>query len=254
MTEPSRSPLAGRTVLLTRAAHQIPELARLVRARGARPVAFPCMEMECLNRSILDHRGALDDADWVLFTSANGVDCVISALGAASLAGHRIVAVGAKTASALTRAGLEPKRTARRASQEGVVELLAKEPPGTLVFYRAEQGRDYLVTELERRGWRVRLVPAYRMRCPEADASAIRAQLREGQIDAVLLGSSRTARHYARRIGDARLASRPILVAISPQVAEAARDAGLRVQVVARDASFDAMLDALEAHFQEDAR
>jgi len=72
--------------------------------------------------------------------------------------------------------------------------------------------------------------------------------LQNHAIDAVLLGSVETARGLISRIG-IDLARQPLAVAISPRVAASATALGLRVQVVAQSASFEAMLDALAHHF-----
>jgi len=65
----------------------------------------------------------------------------------------------------------------------------------------------------------------------------------------VLLGSAKTAAHYLQRIGSTSLANRPVVVAMSEKMASSALGCGLRVQVVAKKASFEAMLDALAEYF-----
>jgi uroporphyrinogen-III synthase len=121
--------------------------------------------------------------------------------------------------------------------------------PERLVFFRAETGGDAVIRALEGAGASVHLIPAYRAVCPEDDAGPVRAMLARNEVDAVLLGSARAARHYLQRIGDAALAGRPAIAVISDQAARASRELGLGVQVVAKEASFAAMLDGLEAWF-----
>ncbi|MFQ5519405.1 MAG: uroporphyrinogen-III synthase, partial [Mariprofundus sp.] len=85
---------------------------------------------------------------------------------------------------------------------------------------------------------------------PASDASKVTHMLQQGEIDAVLLGSAKVARFYLHRIGSLALANKPVLAVISEQLAVDARELGLNVQIVAKHASFDAMLDALVEYFE----
>ena len=70
------SPIANKTILITRAAHQAPEFADALRRLGGTPVLFPTIEIvapaswdEC-DRAI----DALYMYDGIIFTSRNGVE------------------------------------------------------------------------------------------------------------------------------------------------------------------------------------
>jgi len=106
-----------------------------------------------------------------------------------------------------------------------------------------------LAKALVQRGVTVEVVSAYRTICPEGDAGDVISMLQTGDIDAVLLGSAKTAMHYLQRVGSLEVSNRPVIVAISEKMAVAVRDMGLHVQVVAKEASFEAMLDALAEYF-----
>ncbi len=194
------------------------------------------------------------DGVQVLFTSTNGVHCVAGILGdafAPTLQAVPVVTIGRHTADVLEALGVQVAWTSPLASQEGLVDAYRQRGlPGRLVFFRAEQGRDMLSKTLEAAGVDVCLVPAYRMICPDDDASVVIQALKNGEIDAVLLGSARTAQHYVQRVKKG-LANRPAIVVISQQVAHETRAMGLDVQVVANEASFASMLDGLEAWFHE---
>lgn len=246
--------LHGRRILVTRAAEQAAPTEALIRARGGEPVPFPCLALACRPQAIRDAAGTLaDEALDIAFTSANGVRCVAESLTASEreeLGRHRLAAVGEKTAAAMREHGWPAAIVAAAASQDGLIAAYRDEGlPQHLLLFRAEEGRDTLPDWLQAQGVTVTVVHAYRTACPEDDAAPVIAALRAGDIDAVLLGSTRTAAHYAKRIGDAELASKPVLVAISPEVARAARALGLGVKVVAANASFPSMLDALARHY-----
>lgn len=249
------SSLAGKRILLTRAAGQCATVAQLTAQLGATAVCFPCLAVQCLPDNIRKGLSALPEEAAILLSSANGVSCAAQALGddfATLLAGHQVIAVGEHTAAALARHGINVAWMADEASQEGLIQDFSKHGwPSTLCFLRAEDGRDVLQQAMQAQGVDVRLIHAYRTICPQDDPSDIVQALQHGDIDAVLLGSSRTARHYVQRIGNAQLADRPAVAVISPQVASAAQEAGLSVQAVAKEASFSAMLDALADYFSE---
>jgi len=256
MIEPVK-PLSGKRILMTRAAEQCPAVAALIEQRGGQGVEFPCLAVQCMPESIRSGLQAAPDDAALLLSSVNGVHCAEQALGSAfasTLQGRSVIAVGEHTAAALQQYDAQVTWTARDASQEGLVQGFAEHGlPSDICFLRAAQGRDLLQHSLEAQGVAVHLIAAYRTVCPQNDASAIRQQLENGEIDAVLLGSSRTALHYVQRIGNTVLADRPVAVVISPQVAAAAEGAGLSVQVVAKETSFAGMLDALSTYYETDA-
>jgi len=246
--------LAGKRILITRAASQFEAVAEQVHARGAEAISFPCLSVQHMPDQVRKGLAEIASNASILFTSANGVHSLAEALANdfSSISAHPLIAVGPQTAAALTAHGLTASWLAENASQEGLIAGFEQHGmPENVCFLRAEQGRDAVRIALEAAGVRVQMVTAYRTVCPADDASPVIAQLENGEIDAVLLGSSRCAAHYVQRIGDAQLADRQIVVVISQQVARAAEHAGLSVQCVAKETSFAGMLDSLTAYFTE---
>ena len=192
----------------------------------------------------------------ILFTSVNGVHCAASVCGEAfhpTFSKHPIAAVGEKTAEALEAYGLQTMLLPKTSSQEGLVEAYCKQGiPASLLFFRAVEGRDHFSEQMRKLGCDVQLAPIYETVCPTEDATAAKQALAANEIDAVLLGSSKTASHYVQRIGDLALADTPVIACISPKVAEhTEKHLGLSVQVVAKEASFASMLDGLEHYFAD---
>jgi len=252
------SGLTGKRILITRASGQVDSIAKRIRQRGGIPVAFPCLAVQCCPESIRQSVELLEgDGVHALFTSANGVHCVAEALRDAFVSTFEsvpVVAIGHRTAEALSDMDVQAAWVPQKASQEGLMDAYRQRGlPTRLVFFRAEQGRNMLPEALKTAGVDVRLIPAYRTICPDDDATAVIESLKNRDVDAILLGSSRTAQHYMHRIGDSRLANRPATVVISEQVANTARAMNLDVQVVAKEASFASMLDGLEEWFQKNA-
>jgi len=248
--------LNGKTILVTRTEKQSRITASEIRKRGGNPIVFPCMEVERLDSNIRSALPILQgNPTTILFTSGNGVDCVAEVLGnafAMLLKPHRLIAVGEITAAALANYGVNSHIEPDNPSQAGLIGLFERiGAPEHLLFFRAKEGSDAVAKSLSTKGSKVKTIYAYRMRCPEADATEIANRMAAGGIDGVLLGSARTTANYIRRIGSIETAGIPAIVVISPQVAAFAEKEGLKVQAVAKRASFDAMLDALSEYFSE---
>ncbi|MDQ6996439.1 MAG: uroporphyrinogen-III synthase [Mariprofundus sp.] len=255
------SGLREKQILLTRAEKYYPALSQVVESFGATPVSLPCLAIEDMPQSIAIGMRLLENCSDVLFTSASGVHAVAKVMADAgrglfdALLDRRIAAVGRKTANALSLLGVGVDIMPTTASQDGLIEAYeANGLPDGLLFFRAEQGRDTLVESMLQHGVRVAMAPAYRTICPSGDADNVIAKLQAGEIDAVLLGSAKTASHYLQRVGSLELANRPVIAAISANMAIAARVLGLDVQVVAKEASFEAMLDALAEYYNSGSR
>jgi len=233
----------------------------MVQARGAVALSFPCLAIEEMPTSVAAGMGLLDGCSDVLFSSASGVHAVARVVADQGgslgeiLVGKRIAAVGGKTAAALSQLGVRVDIIPEHASQDGLIDAYkSRGLPHSLLFFRAEEGRENVADALSQQGVRVVTVPAYRTICPLEDASEVIARLQHGEIDAVLLGSAKTAAHYLQRIGSVELVNRPVVVAISEKMAVSARGLGLNVQVVAKRASFEAMLDALAEYFDSGSK
>jgi uroporphyrinogen-III synthase len=75
----SALPLAGRRVLVTRAAHQAGKLSEGLRALGVEPVEVPVLEIrppasfEPFDAALRQ----LDSYDWLILTSANAVRALV---------------------------------------------------------------------------------------------------------------------------------------------------------------------------------
>ncbi|HKI62707.1 MAG TPA: uroporphyrinogen-III synthase [Mariprofundaceae bacterium] len=248
-------PLNGKRILLTRAANQMQELEQSVSRRGATPVLFPCLQVKSMPDNVRKAISCISDFSDVVFTSSNGVESVAASAEdlQAALRGKRIAAVGEATARALQDVGITADIVPTLASQDGLMHAYIEHGlPSGLMFFRASEGREHLAQALTTAGVHVATVAAYETVCPEGDASGVIKQLQHYGIDAVLLGSSKAARCYVQRIltaADIALADRPAIAVLSEQVKAAAIDAGLSVQVVAKRASFDSMLDELTAYF-----
>src|SRR5260221_9527689 len=107
VAEQASSPLAGKCVVITRAASQSAALIAALKARGAEAVSLPLIQiLPPLDFAPLDSAvHNLTNFDWLIFTSQNTVTAVadrISAIPtAAAAASVRVEAVGKATSEAV---------------------------------------------------------------------------------------------------------------------------------------------------------
>lgn len=258
-------PLAGRTIVVTRAADQAARFVTLLEAAGARVLLAPTIAIEPpaswepLDRAL----AGLEGFSWVIFTSVNGVAMVDRRLrvrgpGWAAVARRRVAAIGPATAEALAEHGVQADVVPREYRAEGLVEQLrGRVGPGDHVLLpRAAETRDVLVTGLRRLGAAVTEVPAYTTRRVAASAGRLREALAAGAVDAVTFTSSSTVRSFAELFTarERRQLFRGVTVAsIGPVTAATAAEYGLPTGVMPRQYTIPALAQALADHFARQA-
>lgn len=253
--------LAGLRVVVTRPRRQAGQLMTVLADRGAEPVSLPTIRIEPLpDTTTLDT--ALEAAangayDWIVFTSANAVEAVVSRLQAvgieaARLAGTRIAAIGPATAHAATTTDLNVSIVPRAAHAEALAEeLLRHIVAGAKVLYpRSAIGRDHVATALRDAGVVVDVIDAYEtIPEPEIDPQILE-QFRQGEIDAIAFASPSSIQNLISLLGEEKDAlTRVPAICAGPVTAQAAHEAGLIVAVISDDPGAAAMADALAKHW-----
>jgi len=200
----SSLPLAGRRVLVTRAAHQAGKLSEGLRALGAEAVEVPVLEIQ--PPASFDPLDAalrqLDRYDWMILTSANAVRALEERAAVLRLrleagASMRVAVIGEATAAAARKAGLAVALIPERYLAESLVSSLSDAAAGCRVLLaRAAVARDVIPDALREAGATVDAVDAYRNVMPEDAPVRLRQALADG-IDAVPFTSSSSVTHLA---------------------------------------------------------
>jgi uroporphyrinogen III methyltransferase/synthase len=252
-------PLFGRRILVTRTAEQAGEFSSLLETRGAEALSCPVIEIvppatwDELDAEI----GRLAETDFLVLTSANGVDAFFSRLKASgldlrALKDVKLVAVGPKTAAALEALGLRPDLQPGDYRAEGVVALLAgQDLAGKRVLYpRAELARDLIPRELATRGAVVAAPVAYRTLPPAEGAGRVRRALEE-DIDAVTFTSSSTVENFLKMAGDEgrKLLEKIAVFSIGPQTTATVERHGLKVAAEASSSTLEGLVEAMTEYF-----
>lgn len=231
MTDPV-GPLATRSVLVTRPAHQCEGLVARLSEAGAESVRLPTIEIESLvdDPRLTAAVSELPRFDGVIFVSANAVSHawpVIEA-GGGLPSGLLVAAIGEATAEALRRRGVPEVVTAEAgADSEALLRLpVFTEVSGKrIAIFSGVGGRTLLRDTLNDRGADVRVVPCYVRRVPEAPVDELVQRLTAGRLDAVTITSAEGARNlYARLPAEAARRLRLVPHVVNhPRVAEAVR-------------------------------
>ena len=237
-------PLYGIRIVVTRpeAKSLADELERL----GAEVTIVPLIEIRpAEGRALEDAVETMGSYDWIVLTSVNGVAAVaqgLTALGAET----RVAAVGPVTAAAIREQGVEPAFVATRASED-IAAGLGDIDGLRVLLPQADLAEPHLADELRGRGAQVDAVVAYRTILVEPPMWGI---LPLRIADAVVLASGSACRSLAAAGGAGGGA---MLVCIGPKTAKVAREVGLKVGLVADEATSDGIIQALVETFGDKA-
>lgn len=256
----SKKPLAGRKILITRARDQSGEFATQLKDLGAEAIEFPTIQIvPTLRRKELDRAiDRLSSYDWVLFTSANGVNFFWQRLrkkGKRRLPlSLKICAIGPATAHQLKEKKIPvdymPKEFVAESMLKGFdkMEIVGKR----ILLARAKKARDVLPRGLIKMGADVDVVEVYRTVKPKGGSKRLKKILAEETIDAVAFTSSSTVDHFVELLKkeDLKHLLKKIAIAcIGPVTAKTAKEWGMRVQIQPREYTVPALTQAIVLYF-----
>jgi len=234
----AQAPGAGKVtkVVITRSRKGNAELARSLKAIGLEPVPIDTIEFLPPDdwSSVDASLKRLGDFDWLLFTSATGVESFAKRMKALSLpvpwhGRPAVAAVGERTSASLHGEGIEVDFV----PTEYLTKALAEELPRTrgtrLLMLRADVGNPEVVATLERSGFLVTDLPVYRTSSVAGgDDRTMESALRDA--DAIVFASPSAVEAFMRRLGsagtDSELTRGLLAVCIGPVTAAAAREHG----------------------------
>ncbi len=220
-------------VLATRPGGESDPLVQALRQRGYRVHAVPTVKTEAVE---LDS-GSLAQHDWVVFTSARGVEAF-----AELPSGPRLAAVGPETAKALRARGVEPAYVPATAGGADLGRTLPEVEGKRVALVRASAADTDLPDILRRRGAIVEEVTAYRtVEAPTESAHPLQVALADPDLGAVVFASGSAVRGFIKLGGTAQLPS----VTIGARTTARARELGFQVIAEADVQSVAGLADAV---------
>lgn len=255
-------PLAGKRVVITRAAHQADELADLLQQRGAVPIVYPCIAI-----APPEDTAALDaaleavgrgDFEWLVLTSANTVSRLAEHLDVStsqrpSFAGLQVAAVGAATAEAAEKMlGVTVDVLPEAFRAEALSRAINPEAGARILLPQADVAPSDLAEALTQRGAQVTTVTAYRTVVGTGGAD-IPALLAKGEIDAITFASPSAVSNFMWRLveegGSTQALGRTTIACIGPTTLKKAVECGLSNPIVPSQSTLEQLVLRLEEHF-----
>ena len=257
-------PLRGRRILVTRPRPQAAAFVDRLADLGADVIEAPMIRIEPPedDAPIEAACEAAASFDWIVFTSANGVDAFMKRLLAGSrdvraLGRTRLCAIGPATADRLRRYGLTVDLLPDEHRAEAVVAALQRDHDvagARILLPRADIARAALPDELRRAGAEVVDVAAYRtVPVPSGDGVDVAGMLRERRLDVVTFTSASTVRSFVSRLGSEpapALLAGTLVASIGPVTAEAARRLGVVTTIQPSTYTAPALADEIARHFE----
>ena len=254
-----KRPLLGKRIVVTRTRKQASVLSNKLRALGAHVIELPTIRIEPPS-DLREFAELVQDAhmyDWIVFTSANGVEAFFGIFfklyeDAREIGGVRIAAIGPATAQRVKdfhlHIDLQPdefvaEAVSREFKKHGSIENLR------ILLVRAEKARDTLPKELSALGAIVDQAFAYRTVPETRDTSGARRQLAEDGADLITFTSSSTVENFLA-LGlpwpkGMRIAT------IGPITSKTVRDQGLKVDVEAHRHDIDGLVRVIRELFEK---
>ena len=256
-------PLFGKRALVTRTRTQASALSDMLTQRGAQPVELPTIEIQPLD-DYTELDGALKNAstyDWVVFGSANAVNIFFERMHALdldprALYGVQIAAIGPATKRRLLAYNIIADfMPTAFVAESAVAELNALGLDGKRALLpQAEIARDAMRAGLAEGGASVDAIAVYRTVTPPDTADRLQ-DIISGGIDIATFTSSSTVSNLVDLLGGNTDALKDATIAcIGPITAERAADLGLKVDIVAAEHTIAGLIEAVEAHFEEDVK
>jgi uroporphyrinogen III methyltransferase/synthase len=256
-------PLFGKRIVVTRSRDQASVFAEMLIDRGATPIEFPSIDVvPPADWNELDAAiDAIEQYQWLIFTSANAVRFFFQRLrergkDIRTLKGVRLCAVGPKTAEELQVYSLTADLIPSEFKAEGVLAALGGEQVRgqRILIPRARVAREILPDRLRELGAEVTVATAYENVRPASDVDRIKKLFIERKVAAVTFTSSSTVNNFIEMVGQSEyksLMAGVTVACIGPVTARTAVEHGMAVDVMPKDYTIPALVDAMVEYFKK---
>lgn len=242
--------LTGQTILVAGSEDRVPVLAEALTREGASVIPLPTIRIVPP-----EDPAPLDAAlrewstfDWIVFTSAHGVSAVAERARVLRVdlrnTRGRIAAVGPVTRAALQRNGLPADVVPAEYITDAIADVMGEVRDKRILLPRSRLSRQSLPDTLRSRGAEVVQVNAYDTVASESQPGGPLPRT----IDYVIFTSPSSAENLSALVSEkdmVRLLERTPAATIGPVTAEAARNLGFRIALVAPEHTIDGLVKSL---------
>lgn len=239
----------GRKFVITRTGAQTADLRRAIEAAGGELVSYPTLQVIEAGDPVTQRKtlARLDDFEWILFSSSNGVEMfyqLLTKFGAGRDLKNRIAVMGPGTAAVFERlSGRSVDFIPAISTGEGFAGEFIRQHGRTnarLLFPTTAERRGALERRLHEAGIGIEPLVIYNTVQPEGMPEW------DGRADAVVFTSPKAARHF---LAMAELPPGAKIVSIGPATTDYLVERRLLPVYEAFTHDSDGILEALDVHF-----
>ena len=249
-------PLLGKTIAITRARAQASSLAQQLGQLGAEVIEFPTIKIEPpintepMEVAIVD----INNYDWIVFTSVNGVDSFFNTLfdlglDMRRLSSQKFCAIGPATSERLKTFGINADLMPEKFVAESIADaFIAKGglEGKKVLMPRADIARHTLVELLEAMDAEVTNIEAYRTVPDMGNKEQLMQMLEEDKLDWITFSSSSTVRNFFDVIEPEMLKGKKVRIAsIGPVTSKTIEEYGISNFAEADVYTLDGVIDII---------
>ncbi|EDY83004.1 uroporphyrin-III C-methyltransferase domain protein [Verrucomicrobiia bacterium DG1235] len=257
-----KKPLQGRKLVVTRSQGQASELSSMLEKLGAEVIGLPLITISgnVDKQTAADVFGEIASYDWLVFSSPNGVRYFFEAFfekfeDIRSLGFLRIAAVGKSTAKEIKKFYVTTDLVPPEANAESLAEALVATDSldsAKVLVVAGNLGRDVLIDKLEEARAIVDRFEVYKTEQTDLSENPAAKMFREQGADGILFTSSSGVRSFvdqAKHLQLSASALRPKTISIGPITSATMKQIGLPVDLEAKEASLDSLVDSVVRRF-----
>jgi uroporphyrinogen III methyltransferase/synthase len=257
-----KRPLIGKRIVVTRARAQASDLVKRLEVLGA-----DCMECPTIRTVPPTDWTPVDQAidqlskyDWLIFTSANGVNFFFErlfqkGLDVRAIGSIRTATIGPATAKRLLTFGINSDIIPKTYRAESIIEAFADHPINgcKILLPRAKEARSILPEELIKMGAEVNEVTAYQTLAVTDQAETLHKALLKEEIDLITFTSSSTVKNFKALLPEDQiknLVQSVKIASIGPITSETADKLGFKVTMEAKAYTIEGLCQAILNYYQ----
>jgi uroporphyrinogen III methyltransferase/synthase len=251
-------PLFGKGIVITRPERQADDLANLLISEGAYPIHFPTIKIVPPKdwHKLDAAMEALTSYDWLIFTSANGVQFFFERLREKNkdirdLKGIKICCIGPATARQIEDRGIKVDLVPEQFIAEGILQsFAAMDLKGRKILIpRAAKARDVLPEGLKKLGAIVDVVSAYQTVNSGKKKDELATMIYDNKVDVITFTSSSTVTNFVEIMGrDFTLPAHIDVACIGPVTEAAAKKAGFKIDIQQEEYTMEGLVQSLINH------
>src|SRR3990170_8232471 len=267
------STLKGKTIVVTRPREQAEESGKSIRQMGGKPYFIPTIDIKgsrdlSTTKKFIEAL-LLEEADYVILMSVNGVRYLLSAAETLGLQDKlkqglkktTIIAVGPKTARELANHQIPANLIPENYTSEGIMQSLQQRSAmgKTIYIPRTSEAPPELAEKLREMGNDVKEIYVYESQLPKDQGLSKKfiQDLSDGKIDAIIFSSSLGAKNFFQMMSEhgavekvqTLINKKLTVVATGPTTAKTLAQMGLRVDVMPEKHLFEESLEALARYW-----